>query len=124
MYTQDGATPKFDSVMILEGSFAYKGVTDPDPHLVLTATYVDSKTGFTFGKLDARSIFFTPKTVEAFKAFLNAAETDIGTVVMGSGTLAPFGESQAPRNQAESDKGPQLPPGLGQEESPTGWEEG
>jgi hypothetical protein len=123
MFVQNGGvTPKFDAVIVLEGEFKFASIADTDPHLRLTAAYVDSKTGETHGKVLATTII-SPKTLESFRAFLQSAEEDICNFELGGGSYSIFGEVQSPRNQAESNQGPQLPPGLGQEE-PQGWEEG
>ena len=116
MYRHNGGVvTAFDSVVAMEGRFKYKSLGDPEPDLEITVTYLDSKTGLTWGFLPVKTLF-SPKTMEAFRAFRDAAEQDIGMAALGGGAIEPFGSMKSPTStdQAESDEGPKLPPGLGE----------
>jgi hypothetical protein len=118
MYKQGDGKVVFDAVMVVEGSFHFHPALDKQPNIDLLMVYVNSETGTTYGSSPARPNVFSPKTLEAFRAFLESAEEDWGQVVFGSGAIAPFGQVQNPRSAAESPDGlaAGLPKGLGQGE--------
>lgn len=118
MFKQAEGRVAFDAVMAVEGSFRFHPAIDKEPTIDLLMVNVNSETGVTYGSSPARANVFSPKTLEAFRAFLESAEEDWGQVLFGSGAIAPFGQVQSPRNAAESTEGLSagLPKGLGQGE--------
>ena len=111
MFTKDPNHPgNIDSVQAVEGKFKWRPDMDKDPILEITMVYLNRETKTTFGTCPVDSSLFSPKTMEAFKAFLESAETDFGTIVFERGQPAPFGETQGTQ-EAESSRG--LPTGLG-----------
>ena len=114
MYQHTEGTPAFDAVMAVEGKFIFRPQLDKEPNIEMLMVYFDTKTGNTWGTCPVKATMFSPKTLEALRAFLESAEEDFGQVVFGGGVIAPFGPVQNPRAQAESGEGPKLPPGLGE----------
>lgn len=108
MYTRKGPKPAaFDSVVVVEGGIKYNPAVDHEPVVTLKLAYLNSKTQTTYGSCDFSN--FTPKTMEAFRHFLELAEADYGQIVWEEGQLSPFGT--AAKQGIESDEG--LPIGLG-----------
>ena len=108
--------PKIDSIQTMEGKFRYYPQVDKEPVIELKMAYLDSSTKCTYGFIEAGPNLLSPKTLEAFRAFMESAEEDVGQVVSSGGVIAPFGEVVPnARNNAESDRSPELPKGLGEE---------
>lgn len=114
MYRHTDGIPAFDAVMAVEGKFTFRPQLDTEPNIEMLMIYLNAGTGSTYGSCPVKSAIFSPKTIEALRAFLESAEEDFGQVVFGGGVISPFGPVQNPRTQAESGQGPQLPPGLGE----------
>lgn len=114
MYRHTDGTPTFDAVMAVEGKFSFRPQLDKEPNIEVLMVYFDTKTSSTWGTCPVKSSLFSPKTLEALRAFLESAEEDFGQAVFGGGVISPFGSVQPPRDSAESGQGPQLPPGLGE----------
>ena len=112
MYVRDGANSSaFDGIAALDGKFKFNPSVDEAPVVEVTMVYVNSKTRTTYGSCPFST--FSPKTREAFRAFLESAEQDFGEVVFEGGVVSPFGHSASASGKAESNEG--LPKGLGQE---------
>jgi hypothetical protein len=119
MYRSSGGPPAFDSIVAMEGKFTFRPDHDEVPNIELLMVYYSSTTRRTYGTCEAKATFFSPKTIEAFRAFLDSAEEDFGTVVFGGGVIEP--DPYLPNlNQAETSQGlpmnlpSRIPKGLGE----------
>jgi hypothetical protein len=118
MFKSPDRVVAYDAVMAAEGSFRFNPMLHKEPEIDILMVNVNSETGVTYGSSPARANVYSPKTLEAFRAFLESAEEDWGQVLFGRGEISPFGQTQSPKNVAESTEGLSagLPKGLGQGE--------
>jgi len=109
MFTKDPGHPgNIDSVVAMEGKFKFQ----PDvkePELEITMVYMNRESGVTLGCCPVKTSRLSPETIEAFRAFLESAESDFGKVAFEKGQLISFGDRGT--EKAESPQG--LPAGLG-----------
>lgn len=110
MYTRSGNVIAFDSIRAVEGKFFVDPSSD-EIEATIKMTFVNRASGTTFGKAKIQSPLFSKETVEAFRAFLQSAEKDFGSVVFQDGaSTGPVGSSGL--GEAESTEPPK-PKALG-----------
>jgi hypothetical protein len=92
MYTKTSQQlAAIDSVIAVKGSFTFHPWRDEEPSITLEMMYANKANQTTFGLCPARSSVLSPKTLEAFRAFLEAAEEDFGRRVLDNEISPPFG---------------------------------
>ena len=110
MYTRSGGNLSFDSIRAVEGKF-FVDPSSSEIEALIKMAYVNRATGTTYGMAKMRAPLFSKETVEAFRAFLESAEKDYGSVVFSDGaSTGPVGSSGL--GEAESTEPPE-PKALG-----------
>ena len=96
MYTNTSGTPsRIDTVAAREGTFQL--TPDGQPQVEVRLAYMNRERAQEgWGFFDARSQMFSPKTLEAFRHFMECVEEDVGQLLFSEGaTVLPTGQAEA-----------------------------
>jgi hypothetical protein len=110
MFTSANPTTVIDSISAAEGAF--KIPKSGLPEIDMLMLYSNKGTGTTFGTCPMKTSRLSEKTIQAFRAFIESAETDFGSLILEGGFIAEVEGRVTPVGMAESAGGLQAR-GLG-----------
>jgi len=110
MFTRDGNTSSFDSVIAVEGTLKRPDVSG-EVLVDLVMMYVSKSTGTSYGSCKVTKSLFSKETLILLENFLASAEGDFcriafgeGTYVTPEGALKILGSAEDPTGKLESPK--------------------
>lgn len=112
MFTRNGDTSAFDSVIVVEGTIKRPNVNE-EVLVDLVMMYVSSKTGISYGSCKVTKNLLSAETRDYLEKFLASAELDFGRIAFGEGAIITIDGSLRTLGTAENPTGKLDPKSLG-----------
>ena len=112
MFTRNGSSSAFDSVVAVEGTLKRSDVNG-EMSVDLKIMYLDHKSGITYGTCKVSKNLFGKETREHLENFLASAEKDFGSIAFGEGAIVTTDGSLKTLGSAEDPTGKLDPKSLG-----------